>query len=59
MNATAYGLIVAVPALVMYAVLTNRANRLVDDLNKAALKVFISLTCKYDTGSSRKKFSVR
>lgn len=41
MNTTAYGLIVAVPALVMYAVLQNRANNLVEDLNKAALRLYI------------------
>ena len=41
MNATAYGLIVAVPALVAYAILQNRANKLSDDLNKAALRMFI------------------
>lgn len=59
MNTTAYGLIVAVPALIMYAVLQNRANRLTDDLNKSALRIFISLTCKYDTVPSRRKFSVK
>jgi biopolymer transport protein ExbB len=37
MNATAYGLIVAIPALVAYAVLQNRSNALSDDLNQAAL----------------------
>lgn len=50
MNATAYGLIVAVPALVMYAVLQNRAGQLTDDLNKAALKLYIWLTYNFDTG---------
>ena len=44
MNTTAYGLIVAVPALVMYAVLQNRATRLTDDLNKASLNLFIQLS---------------
>jgi biopolymer transport protein ExbB/TolQ len=41
MNTTAYGLIVAVPALVMYAVLQNRANKLMEDLQKASLRMFI------------------
>jgi biopolymer transport protein ExbB len=41
MNATAYGLIVAVPALVMYAILQSRANSLSEDLNKAALRLYI------------------
>lgn len=43
MNATAYGLIVAVPALVAFAVLQNRANNLTEDLNKAALRMYIWL----------------
>lgn len=41
MNATAYGLIVAVPALVAFAILQNRANTLTEDLNKAALRMYI------------------
>lgn len=41
MNTTAYGLIVAIPALVMYAVLQSRANGLVEDLSKASLRLFI------------------
>ena len=48
MNTTAYGLIVAVPALIMYAVLQNRATRLTDDLNKAALNLFIQLGYHYE-----------
>lgn len=44
MNTTAYGLIVAVPALVMYSVLQSRASRLTEDLNKAALSLFIQLS---------------
>jgi biopolymer transport protein ExbB len=57
MNATAYGLIVAVPALVMYAVLQNRTNQLSDDLNKAALKLFIWLTYNFETVSVPKRKS--
>lgn len=40
MSTTAYGLIAAIPALVMYAVLQNRANILSEDLNQAALRLF-------------------
>ena len=40
MHSTAYGLIMAIPALVMYAVLQNRANSLAEDLNQGALMVF-------------------
>ena len=40
MNTTAFGLIVAIPTLLMYAVLSNRSQALTDDLNQAALKVY-------------------
>lgn len=54
MNSTAYGLIVAVPALIMYAVLQNRAARLTDDLNKAALNLFIQLGFHYTPVTDKK-----
>jgi biopolymer transport protein ExbB/TolQ len=58
MYATAYGLIMALPALIMYAVLQNRANALTEDLSKAALKVYIWLGFNYEsvpeTSSKRK-----
>ena len=53
MNATAYGLIVAIPALIAYAVLQNRANVLSEDLNQAALKAFNWLSFSYDPVSLR------
>ncbi len=40
MNTTAFGLIVAIPTLLVYAILTNRSQALTDDLNQAALKVY-------------------
>ncbi|KHD87038.1 MAG: gliding motility protein [Bdellovibrio sp. ArHS] len=55
MNTTAYGLIVAVPALIMYAVLQNRASRLTDDLNKGALNLFIQLGFHYEPVSTSKE----
>jgi biopolymer transport protein ExbB/TolQ len=55
MNSTAYGLIVAVPALIMYAVLQNRASRLTDDLNKAALNLFIQLGFHYEPVAVKKE----
>lgn len=55
MNTTAYGLIVAVPSLIMYAVLQNRATRLTDDLNKAALNLFIQLGFHYEPVSAKKE----
>lgn len=48
MNTTAYGLIMAIPALVMYAVLQNRANRLAEDINQGSLKVFNWLSFNYE-----------
>jgi biopolymer transport protein ExbB/TolQ len=55
MNATAYGLIVAVPSLVAYSILTNRSQQLVDDLNKAAMKVFIWMSYSFENVSPRNK----
>jgi biopolymer transport protein ExbB/TolQ len=40
MYTTAYGLIMAIPALILFSVLQNRANNLAEDLNQASLKVF-------------------
>ena len=49
MYATAYGLIMALPALVMFSVLTNRSNELSEDLSKAALKMYIWLGFNYES----------
>ena len=48
MNATAYGLITAIPALVAYAVLVNRTNVLMEELTQGALKAFNLLSYAYD-----------
>jgi biopolymer transport protein ExbB/TolQ len=48
MNTTAYGLIVAIPALVAFAILQNRANDLAEDMNQSALKVYNWLSYSYD-----------
>jgi biopolymer transport protein ExbB/TolQ len=48
MNATAYGLITAIPALVAYAVLVNRTNTLMEELTQGALKAFNLLSYAYD-----------
>lgn len=48
MNCTAYGLIVAIPALVMYAVLQSRAGALAEDLNQSALKAFNWLSYSFE-----------
>jgi biopolymer transport protein ExbB/TolQ len=43
MNTTAYGLIVAIPSLLAYAILQNRITKMSDDLNKAALQLLVLL----------------
>lgn len=48
MNTTAYGLIVAIPALVMFAVFQNRSNAMAEDMNQSALKVFNWLSYAYN-----------
>lgn len=53
MNCTAYGLIVAIPALIAYAVLQNRANVVAEDLNQAGLKAFNWLSYSYDASSMK------
>jgi biopolymer transport protein ExbB/TolQ len=53
MNATAYGLIVAIPSLICYAILQNRANHLAEDLNQAGLKAFNWLSFSYEPVSLR------
>ena len=54
MSATAYGLIVAVPALIAFAILQNRANSLVEDLHKAALRMYIWLGFNVESVSAKK-----
>ena len=48
MNTTAYGLVMAIPTLVLFAVLTNRSTVLSDDLNQAALKAYNWLSYAYE-----------
>lgn len=57
MNCTAYGLIVAIPALVMYAVLQNRANHLSEDLNQSALKIFNWLSFSFESLGAKAVFN--
>lgn len=54
MHATAYGLIMAIPALVMYSVLQNRVNKLSDDMTQASLRIFNLLGFHYDSVPSKK-----
>lgn len=48
MHATAYGLIMAIPALVMYAVYQNRATSLSEDINQSSLMIFNWLSYNYE-----------
>lgn len=48
MNTTAYGLIMAIPALITFAILSNRSSNLVEDLNQAALKTFNWFSYSYE-----------
>jgi biopolymer transport protein ExbB/TolQ len=54
MHATAYGLMMAIPAIVMYSVLQNRVNRLSDDMTQAGLRIFNLLGFHYDSVPSKK-----
>ena len=54
MHATAYGLMMAIPAIVMYSVLQNRVNRLSDDMTQAALRIFNLLGFHYESVPSKK-----
>ena len=49
MNTTAYGLIMAIPALIMFAILQNRTNLLSEDLHQGALKVLNWLSYTYES----------
>ncbi|MBX3022893.1 MAG: MotA/TolQ/ExbB proton channel family protein [Bdellovibrionales bacterium] len=48
MNCTAFGLVVAIPAILMYSILQNRANRLAEDMNQSALRVFNWLSYAFE-----------
>lgn len=48
MYATAYGLLVAIPALAGFAILQNRANSISEDVNQTALMVYNWLTYSYE-----------
>lgn len=54
MNATAYGLVVAIPALVAFTVLQSRAQKLFDDLNQGALRIYNLLSYHYESVPAKK-----
>lgn len=55
MNTTAYGLIMAIPALVMYAVLNNRSQRLQEDLHQASTRIYNWLSFNFEPVQKAKK----
>jgi len=57
LHATAYGLIMAIPALVMYSVLQNRINRLSEDMVQSAMRVFNLLGFHYESVPVSRKSS--
>jgi biopolymer transport protein ExbB/TolQ len=48
MNCTAFGLIVAIPALVAYSVLQGRTQHMVDDINESAVSVLNLIVANRD-----------
>lgn len=46
-NMTIEALVLAVPTLIIYFILQNRATLLTDDLNRAALKLYINMGSEY------------
>ena len=54
MNTTAYGLIMAIPALVAFGILQSRTNNLSEDLNQASLRAFNILSFKNESSPKRK-----
>ncbi|MCY4644766.1 MAG: MotA/TolQ/ExbB proton channel family protein [Bacteriovoracales bacterium] len=48
MNTTAYGLIMAIPTIIMFAILANRSTILSDDLNQGALRIYNWLSYAYE-----------
>ena len=55
MNTTAYGLIMAIPTLIMYAVLQNRSETLKEDLHQASFRAFNWLNFNYESISPKGK----
>lgn len=55
MNCTAYGLVVAIPALVMFTVLNGRTHSLQEDLNQGATKILNWLSYNFETVPRKRK----
>ena len=59
MNTTAYGLIMAIPALFMFAILQNRSQALQEDITEGAIRVFNLLSYNYQTLWEKKLSTMR
>lgn len=55
MNCTAFGLIVAVPALVTYAVFQNKTEQVIQELTQATSEIYHDLVFLFDRGVSVKR----
>lgn len=58
MNTTAFGLIVAIPTLLAFSILSNRSIQLTEDLNQAALKAFNWLSFTFEPVSDKPRVNV-
>lgn len=59
MNCTAFGLLVAVPALVAYAVFQNKTDHIVQDLTQKTAEVYHDLVFFFDRGHTVKSRPMR
>jgi biopolymer transport protein ExbB len=59
LNATAFGLIVAIPALVAYAILQNRTDKIVANLTEESSKIFHDLLFRSESDVNQKIRSQR
>jgi biopolymer transport protein ExbB len=58
MNCTAFGLIVAIPAVLLYSVLQNRAQSIIDEINEISIRTFNFILANRDRfGVSSEKAS--
>ena len=55
MNCTAFGLIVAVPALVMYAIYQNKTDHIVNEITQKTAEVYHDLIFFFDRGAAGTK----
>jgi biopolymer transport protein ExbB/TolQ len=49
MNCTAFGLLIAIPSLLLYAILQGKTQKLVDDINEGSVRVLNLVLAHHDT----------